>query len=770
MRRRLNISVRIAAILVLFCFTSLLQAQRVALVLSGGGAKGILHVGVLKALEEHNIPIDYIAGTSMGAIVGGLYASGYTPEEIEEYIMSGDFEQWARGEVDEQYIYYFKNPDPNAAWISLKFDYDDVKRKFKSPLPTGIISPNMMDFAILDYYAAATAAAGYNFDSLFVPFRCIASDIDSNQMILLKSGQLGSAIRASITYPFYFKPIEIDGKILFDGGMYNNFPVDVAINEFQPDIIIGSKAASNFAESSHDDIISMIQNMIVDKTNFSVPAENGILIEPNLPSINVIDFSRKEEFIDSGYVTALRMMPKIDSLVSRRVNQAELNEKRNAFRSRKPTVIIDTIVVDGLKKSQAEYVSRLLKKKSRYVTLPVLKTEYFKLLADNKIKTIFPSLDYNNTTGFYKLNLNVQRAERFMVEVGGNISSSAANAAFLGLEYGILSNVGLTLAGNGYFGRFYSSANVEVRLDIPSSFPIFLSSDFTYNHKDYFKNATYFFEDEDPSFLIQNESHYGVSVGIPATNKGKFTLGAYSGYTKDEYYQTNQFSRADTADRSYFNFIAGQSAFELNSLNQKQFANRGAFLRLSLNYYNGIEKTIPGTTSESYGTEVHEYRDWFQFRLIYDNYFSTIKWLKLGFYGELLLSNQELLSNYTATILRTPAFEPIPEMKLLFLPKYRASNYAAVGLKGIINPIRQFNIRFEGYIFQPYEELTQGDNQQAVRKEVLSDRSYIGSASLVYYSPIGPVSLSFNYYDKAENSFSVLFNIGYIIFNKSVFD
>jgi NTE family protein len=754
---------------VLLC-TEEIQAQKVALILSGGGSKGLAHVGVLKALEENNIPIDYIAGTSMGAIIGGLYASGYSPREIEKMVINPDFERWARGETEDKNIYYFKMPDPNASMVNLKVNYNDIKKKLESRLPTNLISPNRMDFAVLEYYASAAAASKYNFDSLFVPFRCVAAEIDSNKAVIFRNGQLGSAIRASMTYPFYFKPIQINGKILFDGGLYNNFPVDVAMSEFHPDVIIGSKAVSNFPEPQHNDLMSQIQNIIVKETNFSVPEKNGILIEPDLPVANVIDFTLKQEFIDSGYVSANRAMDKIKALIPARVDKNVLNARRKQFIDSKPPVIIDTIQVEGLKKYQAIYVRKLLKKKSRYITLPALKEEYFKLLADNKIKYIFPTLIFEPETGFYKLCLDIERAEHFMVEFGGNVSSSAANAAFIALEYRYFGKVGITTSGNGYFGRFYSSANLSARFDFPSKIPYFLALNYTYNHKNYFRNSTYFLEDLTPNFLIQNENHGGIDIGAPATNKGKIVADFYTGYTKDEYYQTNSFSRADTTDKTYFNFITPGLAFELNSLNYKQYATSGAQMLITLKYIRGREKTIPGSTSASEKGEYNAYHDWFQFRLIYDNYFLTLKPLKLGFYGELLLSDQEFFDNYTATILRTPAFEPIPEMKILFLPKYRAPSYAALGLKMLFTIYRQVHFRVEGYLFQPYEELLQGENQKAVRGEPFSYRSVVGSAALVYQSPIGPISLSFNYYDRANDDFSILFNIGYIIFNKGALE
>jgi NTE family protein len=747
-----------------------LQGQKVALVLSGGGSKGLAHVGVLKALEQNNIPIDYITGTSMGAVVGGLYASGYSPLEIEEFLTSDSFEKWIRGEIDEKYFYYFKKPEPNASWISLKYDFDDLSGKLKTSLPTNIVLPYQIDFAMLEFFAAASAISNYNFDSLFVPFRCMAADIDSSKAIILKDGQLGTAIRASATYPFYFKPVEIDNKLLFDGGLYNNFPVDVALEEFEPDIIIGSMATHKLRDPKKDDLLSQVMNMIISETNYTVPGDKGIMITTDLPVVNVIDFSRKKEFVDSGYVAAMNAMEEIHELIHRSIEKDDLFDRRQAFNNKKPPVIIDSININGLNKSQSYYIRKLLQKRSKYISLESLKNEYFKLLGDNKIKEVFPTLVYYPESGFYTLDLDIKPAEHFVTEFGGNISSRAANAAFVGIEYRLLRRIGLNLAANGYFGRFYSSANAEIRLDFPSFFPYFITMHYTYNHKDYFSNTTYFFEDKTPSFLVQNENHFGLNIGLPATNSGKISAGGYSGYTLDDYYQDNYFTRADTADRTRFNFTSFNLKYEFNTFNNKQLATSGAFFHISFQYINGQESTTPGTTASFGEVNIEQDHSWFQLHLMYDKYFRMTRWMKLGIYGEGMYSNLPDFSNYTATILRSPAFSPIPEMKTLFLPKYRSPVYVAGGLKMLFTLLRNFYFRTEAYYFQPYRELVPGENMEVAYGQPWSNHSFAGMAGVEYHTPLGPVSLSLNYYDRAEDKLSILFNIGYLIFNKSAFD
>lgn len=227
-------------ILVMFGATPFLAVgQSVGLVLSGGGAKGLAHIGVIKALEENNIPIDYVGGTSMGAIVGGLYAMGFTTDEMIHLFQSDEFRYWMTGTLEEQYKYYFKAEYPGPDIFSIGLDIKDTASRTRFPL--SLVPNHLMDFAFMEIFSGASAAAGYDFDSLFIPFLCNSVDISNNREVVFRKGDLSQAVRASMTIPLYFRPIIVDGNIMYDGGIYNNFPVNHVKNIFKPDVIIGSK-------------------------------------------------------------------------------------------------------------------------------------------------------------------------------------------------------------------------------------------------------------------------------------------------------------------------------------------------------------------------------------------------------------------------------------------------------------------------------------------------------------------------------------------------
>ena len=739
--------------------------------MSGGGPRGVSHIGVLKALEENGIPIDCISGSSMGAIIGGLYASGYSPDEIEQIVASEKMTEWVTGKVNEEYSYYFKQANPNASWHLLKISIDSVLR---IKLPSNINAHYELDYSFMEIFAGASAAARCDFDSLMIPFRCVASDINENKLVVLSSGQLGKAIRASSTFPFYFQPVSIDSSLLFDGGMYNNFPVDVLTDEFSPDVIIGSKAASNYDPAEEFDLVSQVQTMLMRNTKYSVDTNIGVMIVPELKTVRVTNFSNTKDFIDSGYVATIREIPKIRKMIDRKATKEQMDEKREIFKQKKPELIIGEIETRGLTERQDIYVHKLLGSKkskknktdgsSKLMTLKEFKPEYYKLLGDDNIDYVYPNIPYDIDSGRYNLILDVKKEKRLHAELGGLVSSKAINEIFFQMQYKYWRKNALALTGNIYLGSFHNSGLLNARMDFPGRLPFFTELSYILNNWNYFNTKTYFFEDARPIYLIQNDSYWKAAFGIPLKRAGRLSLEFSNGRKKDKYYQDNQFTRFDTTDVTSFDFSSPSLIIEVNSLNRKQYANSGMYFSLSGRFVYGEEENIPGSTTVD--TNVFsQFHRWFQVRAVFDKYFNTGRKLNFGFYAAATITNQAVFNNYASTILASPAFEPIPESKTVFLPQFRAFNYVAGGLKVIVPIVKNMDFRLEGFMFQPFQEILKDDKNKVVFGEDFSARYFIGSGNLVYHAPFGPLSMSINYFEDAEEPWSFSFNIGYIIFN-----
>ena len=394
---------------------STIYSQKVALVLSGGGSRGAAHIGVIRALEENHIPIDYIAGTSIGAIVGSLYAIGYTPDEMEKLLDSDDFKRWASGVTDEQYIFYYRKEDPNSSWVSLDINF---KKKLTSQLPSNLISPFEMDFAFMELLAPAAAACKYNFNNLFIPFRCVVSDVDSTKPMVMHSGDLASAVRGSMTIPFIFKPITIQGRLVFDGGMYDNFPADIAKKDFRPDVIIGSRVAQRYTKPDQDDALSQLLCMLMERQSDTILYPNSFMIIPSIPEVNIINFSHTKQMIDSGYSATIRKINEIRKIIHVITDSVQLDNKRKNFRQSSPPLVFDSIIIKGLTKAQTDYVLRILKHDKKIITIQELKKNYFRFIDAGFIKNIYPIAKFNPKTGYYTLILEIQKAEKFNIQFG----------------------------------------------------------------------------------------------------------------------------------------------------------------------------------------------------------------------------------------------------------------------------------------------------------------------------------------------------------------
>ncbi len=763
------------SILLLFiiCFFSVFS-QKVAVVLSGGGAKGVAHIGVLKALEEQGIPIDYIAGTSMGAIIGGLYASGYSPDRMLEIINSKEFTKWVSGKLDPEYTFFFRQGQPDPSWLSFRFKYDST---LQTQLPTNIVSPMRMDFAFLELYSAASAAAGYDFNKLMVPFRCVASDIRHNKPFILKYGDLGSAIRASMTYPFYFKPIRVDGRLLFDGGMYNNFPSDVVMEDFAPDIIIGSKTAGNYNPPNEDDVVSQLTSMLMGETKFNLYCDASVLIEPHLKDVNVIDFSNTDAFIDSGYVATMRKIPQIRQFVIETVTKAMHDSIRKSFNDRKPELKVNSVEVRGLQQGQALYIANAIlgqvktRRSNTYyaheLDMDMVKTGYFKVIGEDRLKSVYPTLYYDSVSRHYKFIIDAQYEKGIEADFGGSLSSGGSNEIFLQLKYSLWRKVANTARINGSFGRFYNSVLLGGRLEIPGRKPKYFEADYTFNQFNYYRTKSFFFLDDSPSFLYENNNSFRIDMGLPITYKGKFETGLTWGSNRSDYFQTNTATQEDKADRTRFNFYSPYAEIEFNTLNRKQFSNQGSRIFTSLQFVSGLEKHIPGSTSVLQGTYT-DYHNYFIIKFAFDKYFRPGKVYRPGINFEFQANNQESFRNYTSTTLHLPGYAPVYEMSTIYQTVYRPIGYSAVGMRNIFTVSKNIDFRLEGFIMVPFRELSSNKLQQAVKSEIFPATHYILSGSFVYTTPIGPLSASLNYYDNGT-PVSFFVNIGFVIFNRSAF-
>jgi len=747
-------------------------SQTVGLVLSGGGAKGLSHIGVIKALEENGIPIDYVAGTSIGAIIASLYAIGYTADEMVSLFQSKDFRHWYKGFVPEQDQSYVFNASPTPEILGVRFDIK--KEGFKLRLPSSIIPPYQMDLAVMRLFSAADAAAEHNFDSLMVPFRCVASDIVEKKAYIARSGNLGSMVRASMSYPLYFKGVKIDSTMLFDGGFYDNFPWRIMDHDFHPDVIVGAKCAINPTRPDEDDFYQQLENMLVFETNYNLPEYRGVMIETLLDNVSLLDFNKLQQLVEEGYRNTLAKMDDIKTRVQRQVTPEELQAKRAVFKSRFPELRFKNVKVSGkVTEQQSDFIDRMLRE-DKYAAFDfnVLKQRYFRAISTDNVNTFVPTAEYDSLSGLFDLHVRATPNSHFYAAIGGNISTSSANQLFLGLDWRLMSTNMYRASLHLNLGRFFSGAKLAGRAYLNVSPAYFYEMELNALQFDYYKGSQdLMFVDKRPSYLQENEGYARLNIGVPISYRQNLVLklGASIGVSINNYFQVDGFSSSDTTDHMQFNYASPQLIVERNTLNYKQFGWRGKKQHLSFRYVYGKENYEPGNLYRDRSTPYTGYREWLAARLQSEWYINLNPWVSIGTYLDVMVSTKSQFANYFSTMLMTPAFTPVPHSETLFLPDYRANIFAGLGLIPIVTLTDRLLLHFGGYYFQPYETMELGPDGRYYT-DPWTKHAFIATGAFVWHTPIGPLSISTNYYSNAANNWYVQLNFGYLLFDKKGLD
>lgn len=755
----------IVTLILLFKSFNIYSQQKIGLVLSGGGATGLAHIGVLKALEENGIQIDYITGTSSGALVGALYAAGYSPEEIESYVLSPEFQLITKGKINTNQRFLIRENEENASVIDLEFS---ANTPLKNSLPTNLISSSYLDFEMFRMLGIASAEANSNFDSLFVSYRCVSSDITTKKSIVFSKGNLNEVVRTSITFPFYLNPIKIDNQLLFDGGLYNNFPSDVMYNEFNPDYIIGSNVSTNASEPTEDDLIGQVINMLVFHSVFTLPCESGIIIEPR-STVTTFDFENVQQAIKFGYESTIEKIDSIKSNLTLISTPETIKKRREAYRSKISNIYITKIQTQSLKnKKKVSFAEKSLinSKKESYLSLHQFEKRYFRLYNAQQIDFIYPTINKLQDSS-YSILLKIKKSKDFKLQVGGHFSSRSVNTGFIGITYRHLSKTATSIKAESYFGKFYGSIRTIGSVDIPSRYPISLSGYFVMNRWDYFRNFSTFFEKVKPSFLIQNELYYGAKLEHPIGNNQKSTLDFRIFSLEDDYYQSLNFSNTDTTDKTYFYGSSVRWEFLRTSLNRKQFASSGSMFSFKIKYINGKEHFIRGSKSSNQNKEYFSNHNWVSLNLNIQSFIINSSKFHLGFQLNSVLNTQSLFYNYTSSLLAMSSFSPIPDIETFFLPEYRSPQHIGTGLNVIFSIKNNVDFRIDAFYYQPFVNLINNEiTGEFGYSKPFKGNEFLTSTSLIYHSFFGPLRATLNYFPDQNTPLSFQISFGYVLFNE----
>ena len=352
--------------------TSVNPRPKIGLVLSGGGAKGAAHIGVLKYLEEAGIPIDYIAGTSMGSIVGGMYALGYTSDEILEIISAVDWDRLISNQVDRKKISFSNKHESRTQLVTIPFSLGTNKqelesRSFKNSLPTGIVSgDNLINLF-------NSLSVGYSdpvdFNNLPIPFRCVATNVINGDEAVLKEGVFAKSLRASMAIPVLFDPVKIDGTLYADGGLVNNFPADQC-RAMGADYVIGVSMSPGL-ETDPEKLstvfsqVKQLKEIITDKEFENYHTMCDIFISPDLKGVGMLSFDAESvaRITASGYEAAARHEDEFNTLkemlqtgpASHKTDSPKVKKAINILQNK---VLITSIEMTGVSKDIEKWMRR----------------------------------------------------------------------------------------------------------------------------------------------------------------------------------------------------------------------------------------------------------------------------------------------------------------------------------------------------------------------------------------------------------------------------
>lgn len=490
--------------LVLACLlgSTLLPAvrPRIGLALSGGGARGFAHIGVLKVIEEKQIPVDYIAGTSTGAIIGGLYAVGYSAAEIEEIFLANDWRTILNDRIPRENLHIAeKRWKP---YSELNFALDD---NFLPQLPQAIFPGNRLINVLFEF--CYPAACIRDFADLEIPFSCTATNLRNGELKVFNSGSLHEAIRASMSIPSLFEPFPLSDSLYLDGGINANLPAGI-VRDMGADIVIGSNTATSL--KTENDLQSLLE--VLDQTvNFQLSANVeaslalcDLVIAPELEGITNRDFDRIDEIILQGETAARQILSDLS-------RQESVAEKAKHYEPTPAFLSFSRIKVTGNRYlSSSKVIEYLRLKPGIYYSREAISRAFANAYSSDLFRFIYPRID--KTGDHYELTAVVSEKERKHLGFGFTYNESNEFVA------------GLTVELDNYLQK-YSKLLFNIKLGTSSEINLDYVKNFGKHWGVYFRVFPYFSEQKLYSY---NDQHEKIKSVKAREIGGTFGVGFYA--------------------------------------------------------------------------------------------------------------------------------------------------------------------------------------------------------------------------------------------------
>ncbi len=690
------------------------QPHKIGLVLSGGGAKGVAHIGVIQALEDAGIPIDYISGTSMGAVVGSLYACGMSPEEMLRFVKTPDFNRWATGTIDPKRLFYFDLPEGTPAIANVNLNFRDSTRKaIVQGLRANLINPTPMNFEFMRLFSPYTSQCNENFDSLMVPFRCVYSDVYHKHKVIGRSGDLGDNVRASMSFPFVFEPIKMNGVLVYDGGIYDNFPVDVMTEEFNPGFMIGVSVSGPDGPPEPGNAYSQLEDMIIQNNDYNMPPQHGIKIQVPVLNFGVLDFDKADEIYAIGYRTGVEMVDSIMKRTPLRRSKEVVAQRRMVWNNATPVVVFDSVALEGVGPRAEGFVRHQFETKpGKPLTMDKAEDAYYKTLSGTQITAIMPHA-FTDSLGSNILSLRLTPGSPFNASVGGWLTSSESSVLYLSAGLQVPGRTFFNMNLSGWIGQSYGALYLSSRLRLPTKPASAFTLSAALTRKKLY-TRDFMFYDEAPLASAVSQSQNYIKLGY------EWAMGRHAmGFVKAGYaLSTFRYFSSDAAEyialgrdrcrHETLKLTVGTDGSTLNSL-MYPTAGYSFFAHADVLFDHG--RFMPHANEA-----LAQPWKWENQVRLHGGYLRFVKMpynFALGMKTEGVLTFGQLNENYIGTLARSVDFSPMPTTSNLFNRRFRGTNWVAAGVIPIYMPFERLQLRGDLYLFTNLRDIARNNEGKA---------------------------------------------------------
>lgn len=757
----------IVALATSICASAISASNGVGLVLSGGGAKGVAHIGVIQALEENGIPIDYVTGTSMGAIVGSLYAAGYTPAEMMQLLASPTFVNASQGKMDAEAMYLFYEPDKRPTFFNMTASTHDSIH-VNSLLPASLISPMPMNFAFIQIYAPSTAACGGDFDRLMVPFRCVASDMTAQRPKVWSHGALEDAVRSSMSFPIVFHPVQDGNSLLYDGGIYDNFPVDVMRKDFNPDVMLGVDVhASDSKKSNFPDILSQMDLLVMRPSDYSLPDSEGMALRLDLNRFSLLDFDKSDEIYRIGYEYAMANMDSIKSRIKARRSPEEVVRRRAEFKSREHNVTFTTVSVSGGTPNENEYVSSLFTPAEGHTSLTIddAFTAYSSAISTGQLSNIEPQARLDKQNGTFDLDIKLAPKGNLSAGIGGYLTTSTNSMLYLQAGYNSLSFRSLDASLGAWLGQNYMAGALKATYIFRSSRPQAMTLTAVAQRQRFYESDKLFYDTDSPAFIRHTEFFGRLSYGFPTSRQSKFEVGIGAAHLRDSYYDNDYTVIEHDTRRNQLTHDLGQlmMRWEFNTLDNAVYPTAGRQIKAMGQGLLGTYKLDCDDIAGSNAPRHHE--RYLQLEVDYRDYFGLTRNAVIGIESTLVASTRHLIrDNYNASVVAATPFRPTAASYNVFNPSMRANSFITAGIVPVYKFSDRLSARGSFHAFIPWRPIEQvHGSERAQYGKWFSRADFYGEIAAVYTLPFASLSVYGNYQTIPGNRWGVGVSFGIYI-------